>query len=340
MKKIAVLISVFCLMVSAVGCSGRETPSSDVPSEYSSADSSENADEPPGAESSAERENELKYYNTEDGCFRFGVKPELEETESEEYEYTFTNGEKDSLIGILSLTGYHQTAKGFSESILSDYKEVYDNVKGEEMTIGNAPAYRVTADAEGGIVYTSTMVQYGNGDLFVVNTTEAKGSEKCAEQTEIILNGLEFTGEPLKSENETFENDYFSVTIPEKFYFHKSDNESAAVRLNLQNSISELLYTFSIDAMTGETDIKAIADAAYEKSSDKNSIAREASEFSEYPSERITFTDKISGETIITEQHFFKVNGTCFRVTIVCSDSMLDRFDSEMQPIIDKIVFK
>lgn len=335
MKKLIVLLSALCLMTSFAGCGGNESSSEEL-----SSVNTESRETIKDDDKSAEN-GELKYYDTEDGSFRFGVSSDFSINDSGEsdYEYTFTNGEKECLIGIMSLIRYHSTAKGFSEGILEEYEKIYDNVKGEEMTFGGVPAYRVTADAaEGTVLYTSTIAQYGNGELFAVNTIEAKSSDKCLKQADNILNNVEFLGEPLKTEPETFENDYFSITLPPELYVRKSNGKSVSVGKNLQNSTAELLYTFSFEALTDETDIKAAADAAFEKLSRNDGLERDSAEILGYNAESIKYQKEIDGQKIYMEHYFFEVNGVCIRLVKVCSESMLDAFETEMKPVMESVI--
>ena len=178
--------------------------------------------------------SDYNFFETADGLYSFGAPPTLasrEDDSGSDYEYSFTTGKENSLIGVMSVSGYHQTAEGFGKGTLADYEELYSEVSGENIDFGDVPAYQITAFSEN-IVYVSTMLQYGNGDLFVVNTTDDRDNNDAAKAAAALCSTIEYKGEPLKTSPETYENDYFSITAPEKWYFKSKDGESVTVTLN------------------------------------------------------------------------------------------------------------
>lgn len=334
-KRILLFTSALCLTAALYGCGNKSSSSSETKSPSSQTDT----------ESVSLPEN-MKYYDTNGGFFSFGTDETLKQYEGEtkeDYEFAFQAGDDDTLIGILTITGLHQTAKGFSESVLPDYEdeEIYSNVKGEELTIAGNPAYRITADAEGDISYSEIMIQFGNGDLFTVFATASKDYvQECEKQTEIILNSVEFKGDPLKTEPETYENDYFSITAGEKWYFRSMKNDFASISLNLQNDISEMMYAFSFSALPDASDKETTAEDAaaklgqYEFNQD---ITRDTAEYMGFDAEHIRYLNPMDA---FVDYYIFEKDGVCYQAIEVCPTNMTEQYQTDIQEVIDNIVIK
>ncbi len=285
--------------------------------------------------------SDYNFFETADGLFSFGTPPDLafrEDDSVNDYEYSFTTGKENSLIGVMSVSGYHQTARGFGEGTLSDYEKVYSDVKGESITIGDVPAYQITAYSDK-ISYNSIMLQYGNGDLFVVNTTDNKGKNDAAKAAAALCSTIKYKGEPLKSSPETFENDYFSITVSEKWYFKSKDSEGVSVCLNLQESIEDMGYSFSLKALPKGGDITLLANERFGELSESGECRVEESEFLGSGAQSV-FSEKQLGEITLKREHrYFKVNGTCFEAVLLCTDANKEQFDKDIQTITESIKF-
>lgn len=281
-------------------------------------------------------------FDTADGLFSFGAPPTLafrEDDSANDYEYSFTTGKENSLIGVMSVSGYHQTAEGFGKGTLSDYEELYSEVSGENIDFGDVPAYQITAYSDN-IVYVSTMLQYGNGDLFVVNTTDDSGNTDAAKAAAALCSTIEYKGEPLKTSPETYENDYFSITAPEKWYFKSKDGESVTVCLNLQEKIEDMGYSFSLKALPDGGNITELANDRFSKLSENGECRVGKSEFA--GSEAMTvFSEAQLGEITLKREHcYFKVNGTCYEAFFLYTAENETQFRKDVGEITESIKFR
>ncbi len=303
---------------------------------------SDDADISDGLSAAVSDTSDYNFFETADGLFSFGTPPYLafrEDDSSNDYEYSFTTGKENCLIGVMSVTGYHQTAKGFGEGTLSDYEKVYSDVKGESITIGDVPAYQITAYSDK-ISYRSIMLQYGNGDLFVVNMTDNKGKNDAEKAAAALCGTIKYKGEPLRSSSETFENDYFSITVSEKWYFKSKGSEGVTVCLNLQESIEDMGYSFSLKALPDEGDITMLANERFGELSESGECRVEKSEFLGSEAQSV-FSEKQLGDITMKREHrYFEANGTCFEAILLCTDSNKEQFDKDIQTITESIIFK
>lgn len=285
--------------------------------------------------------SDYKSFETADGLFSFGAPPVLafrEDDGSNDYEYSFTTGKNDSLIGVMSVSGYHQTAKGFGEGTLSDYENLYSEVSGEEIAFGDVPAYQITALSDN-IRYVSTMLQYGNGDLFVVNTTDSIGSSDALKSAAALCSTIEYNGEPLKSSPETYENDYFSITAPEKWYFKVKDSESVTLSLNLQGSIEDLGYSFSLKALPAMGNITELANDKFSKLSEKGECRVEKSQFLGSEARTVFSETQIDDITLKREHCYFKAYGTCYEAFLLYTEENESQFKNDLREITESIRF-
>lgn len=286
--------------------------------------------------------SDYKSLETADGLFSFGAPPTLAfraDDSSNDYEYSFTTGKENSLIGVMSVSGCHQTAEGFGKGTLADYENLYSEVSGENIDFGDVPAYQITAYSEN-IVYVSTMLQYGNGDLFVVNTINERGNNDAPKAAAALCSTIEYKGEPLKSSPETYENDYFSITAPEKWYFKSKDGESVTVSLNLQEKIEDMGYSFSLKALPSGGNITELANDRFSKLSEKGECRVERSEFA--GSEAMTvFSEAQLGEITLKREHcYFKVNGTCYEAFFLYTAENEEQFRKDVGEITESIKFR
>ena len=326
MKYIKSALAILLAGTLLCGCGEKNSDNSDVPGCFSvvTADTSD-----------------YKSFETADGLFSFGAPPMLafrEDDGSNDYEYSFTTGKENSLLGVMSVSGYHQTAKSFGEGTLSDYEKLYNEVSGEEIAFGDVPAYQITAVSDK-VRYTSTMLQYGNGDLFIVNATDDIGNNDAVKAAAAICSTIEYKGEPLKSSPETFENDYFSITISEKWYFKEKDSERVSVSLNLQESIEDMGYSFSLKALPDKGNITELANDRFSKLSGDGECRVEKTEFLGSEAQSV-FSEKQVGEiTLKMEYRYFKMNGACYEFFLLYTDENKERFTEDIREVTENVIF-
>ncbi|MBR3759912.1 MAG: hypothetical protein IKK47_02835 [Ruminococcus sp.] len=327
-KRILSFLTVLCLGISMCGCGSKK--------------SSSESDNTP--KDSFELPEDIVYCDTEDGLFEFAVSSDTPDGVSSDLidktEFVFNLGDDDTLIGVMTVTDYHQTAAGMGTGLSSGFEEsgLYSNIKGEELTINGNPAYRLTADCENDILYTLTTLQFGNGDIFVtMSTSTPENREKCDLETDIILHSAEYKGKPLKSEPETYSNIYFSITAGEKWYFRKQTKDFASISLNLQNDISDMMYAFSFSALTDESDIKTAAKNNAEKLMDEPEFLRDTSDYMGFKAEHIHYLNSLDA---YVDYYIFENDGVIYQAIEVCPTNRTEQYKTDIQEIIDSIDLK
>lgn len=258
--------------------------------------------------------SEYQFYDTEDGLFRFGTEPILAFAEGDsasDYEYSFTTGEENSLIGIMSVSGYHQTAKGFGEGTLPDYQSLYDNAEGSAAEYNGVPAYRITY-SESGVKYISVMLQYGNGDLFVINMTENTDKDEIEKIAENIIAAVEYKGEPLKTESEEYDCGYFSLTVPPEWYIKSETEEGVTLALNLQDNAGEVGCSYRLAAVPDKDSTRELANERFGKLSAASECSTEVVEA--FGSEAFAVKTTMDIMDIDTSMcfYYFEINGMCY----------------------------
>lgn len=328
-KRFLSFLTVLCLGISMCGCGTKK----------SSSDTSANK-----TEESYELPEDIVYCYTENGLFEFAVSSETPDGTSSkligETEFVFNLGDDNTLIGVMSIADLHQTAAGMGAGLSSDYEEsgMYSNIKGEELTINGNPAYRLTADCENDIIYTLTTVQFGNGDIFAAaSTSTPENRENCERETDIILHSVEYKGKPLKSEPETYDNDYFSITAGEKWYFRKMTADFASLSLNLQNDMSDMMYAFSFSALTDESDIETAAKNSAEKLTDEPEFLRDKADYMGFSAEHIHYLNPLDA---YVDYYIFENDGVIYQAIEVCPVNKTEQYKTDIQKIIDSIEFK
>lgn len=299
-------------------------------------------------------DSELSYYDTEYGGFRYGVSSKMEidedaDTLSHEAVYkckygTITVGRDQGY--------YHVTAKGFGEENLNYCKENgYSDISGEELEFNGMPAYRVTATDSEGLSYSYNLIQYGNGELLSVEAESDGKMEKLLEQAEIILNSVECSDPPLKTESESVENEYFSITAGADWYirdFHEEDSEEykVAVAMNLADEYAETVQKVQIEALPDESDPKTLARNFYDKKKDSSNkdvslssaVSIEDTEILGFDAQLVSFETNIDEDwDTITNYYYFEKDGLCYSLRINALQDKAEQFYSDIQPILDSI---
>lgn len=294
--------------------------------------------------------SELEYYDTKNGGFRYGVGSKMKidedaDTLSHEAAYKCKYG---TIIVGHDQGYYHVTAKGFGESSLNYYKENgYSDISSEELEFNGMPAYRVNATDSEGISYSYNLIQYGNGELLSVEAESDGKMEKLLEQAEIILNSVECSDPPLKTEPETVENEYFSITAGADWYirdFHEEDSEDyrVAVAMNLADEYAETIQKVTIKAFPDESDSKVLAQNEYDQKEGRSTICslsiEEDAKMIGFHAQLVSFeTDIDEDYDLLIDHYYFENNGVCYCVEIRALKDKSEQFYSDIQPILGSI---
>ncbi|MDE6774855.1 MAG: hypothetical protein K2J37_00895 [Ruminococcus sp.] len=294
-------------------------------------------------------DSELEYYDTGNGGFRYRVGSQMkidEDADTLSHEEAFKCKYGTIIVGH-DQGYYHVTAKGLGEESFDYYKENgYSDISSEELEFNGMPAYRINATDSEGISYSYTLIQYGNGELLSVEAESDGKIEKLLEQTDIILNSVECSDPPLKTEPETVENEYFSITAGADWYirdYHEEDDDRycAAVGLNLADKYADTLQKVALEAFPDESDPKAFAQKKYEKcgqSSHISSLSIEDTEILGFEAQLVSFEININkGYEYLDEFYYFENNGVCYSLHIQSSKDNAEQFYSDIQPILESI---
>lgn len=333
-KRILLFAAALCLGITMCGCGDKNNSSK----EKSSGSSSETE-----TEDSFKLPENIVYCDTEDELFEFAVSDSIPDGTGSELidgtEFIFNVGDDDSLIGVMAMANLHQTASGMGKGLSADFEEnkIYSNIQGEELTINGNPAYRITADCKNDIKYTLTTMQFGNGDIFAVMSTSTPAHrEDCQRETDIILHSAEYKGAPLKTEPETFENDYFSITIEPKWYFNKTKDNFASIRLNIQNDYNDVWYAFSFSALLDEPDAETAAENAAAKL-ERFELTRDKAEFMGYESEHIGYENL---SDVYVDYYIFEKDGVCYQGITVYHNDLREQYNADIKKVTESIKIK
>lgn len=357
-KRIITLIIAAGLCVSASGCGSKSSSSgsvSDVSASEASATAASAEKTEASEASSAETttaavtkaENaDLNYYDTEDGKFRIGLGKEFKEYKNEavsDCEFSFTP-DGMSVVGFMTYSGRHFSAAGFVDGLQEGFREKFENVSSDFITVNGLPVALITASqtiggVENNFVYYT--VQYGNGDLLMVIIGAPEVSSYKI-QIEDIIGNVEYKGEPLKTEDELFDGGEYEMTVPEKFSVWENKLGEVRVIYNLCDSEAEYMCRLTVFEEEADSAKELFSERAKSRYENKNTISveQDEAEFLGRDAYRIFWKIEKSPFALTTETYYFEENGKVYSLSITADSGIFDRFREECQPVIDSIKFK
>lgn len=391
MKKVLAFSAAVCLAVSAAGCGGKKSvpdtdsginsvstetkpPEETLPSGTASASTETKASEEslPSVESlSSEEESSpsetvsdigditdvikneggLNYHMSKCGGFTFGISEELEIIEVDDFDIAFKTDREDSVIGMLSFSGFHNSLKGISDDMIADFNDKYTNVVYDESTVNGVPCFNITADTtaddpdETEMKIRFSALQYGNGDIFyLVYMGAAESQPQLEEYCQQLLNSIEYLGEPLKTEDETFSNEYYTVTASPMWYIEEKEKMNCLkIGLNLQDDPEDIFYEIRLNEPNYETSPKDAAESWNDTKKGVNSTM--SSEIDEveicgYDAFRVTTHTKVGETDIFLEKFFFDKDGKCMNIGFTYPNGREEEFKKDIQPILDSLEIK
>ena len=358
-RKILSVLALICA-VSLSGCGSKSSSSaeSDTTAAVTTASSvTSSAEESTEAETDAEKTSEEESseaetaantvekvkYKTADKQFTFEVPENLKLDDTglaADCEYGFIADNK-TIIGVSSYYDMHYTAKGFMEGMIPDFEAKFDNVKLEETTVNGQPAAKMTASKEENGLKIDTVyyiVQYGNGDLFMLMyATSPESSYDPVPDVEGLFASIEYKGKELRTEPERFSNKSFKCVIDEKLGVKSRDDYNVTVRYNLVDNIDG--YTCSMRISTEKVDdVQAKFDETYNSwSSHKTTknITKDTAQILGHDAQHIRRTLTVTGVDAVAEYYIFNDGATTIAVTMIYSESMADRFPSDVKSMLD-----
>lgn len=297
-----------------------------------------------------ENRDGLNYYMSECGLFTFGISEELDICETDDLDIAFTNGD-DSIIGMFTFSGWHNTLQGISEDIIADYEESYDNVAYDESTVNGVPCFNITADTTANdsndteLKVRFSALQYGNGDIiYIVYIGAAEFQPQLEEYYQQMINSIEYLGEPLKTEDETFSNEYYTVTVSPMWYVEGNERTGIiTIGLNLQDSYDDILYRISLAPPDDEKTAKDAAESANESKNERDSTLSseiDETEICGYDAFRVTSHTKIGDSDFFLESFYFDKDGKCWQISFTYPNGREEEFKNNIQPILESLEIK
>lgn len=360
MNKIGIfaISAAVCLAVLSAGC-GDKKSSSDTASTTAPASTETKTTEGTSLSAGAvtgditdviKNEGGLNYHLSKCGRFTFGISEKLEIVEVDDLDIAFTNG-NDSVIGMFTFSGHHQTLKGFTGEMIADYNEKYTNVASDESMVNGVPCFSITADttapdaSETKLKIHFSALQYGNGDIIYFTYMGATDSQpQLEEYYQQMLNSIEYLGEPLKTESETFSNEYYTVTAPPMWYIEEKEKmDSVKIGLNLQDSNDDVFYEIRLFAPDGEKNAKTAAeDTNKSKKSVDSTVSSEIDEtkICGYDAFRVTFHTKVGKTDFFSEIFYFNKDGKCRSIKFTYPNGREEEFKKNIQPILESLEIK
>jgi hypothetical protein len=288
-------------------------------------------------------------FTTSDEMFSFSVKGDVKQyigSDADEYEFAFKHSKYDAMIGVVSVSGMHQTAKGFSESIVPHYQEVFNNVSCTETEVNGLPAQKLTAvcNKEGEMYsFSYTMVQYGNGDLFVVMETKPMSSSySCAEEIQSIFDSLSYYGAPVKTKEEVFDSRHFSITVGKELCIDSSSADDVFIKYNFQDTLEDSLCKLNVTCKEG-TAAKDEADSAYQNfvgNKYTNELRRDTAEMAGHSAEHFVRSVTVQNIDVVSEIFYFDENGITYKLQCTAPKALAEKFMSDVKPVMDSMTLK
>ena len=296
-----------------------------------------------------EKETPLTRYEVMDGDIKFGVSSRLEEFENNSSGIIFDLKDAGGEIAVLEMPRVRLTAKGYAEALADSYKEdgIHSNVQVTAFDSGGDSAYRITADSQDGNVTEMDIVQYGDITLFGLLCTYEKDDIICRKEAETILDSVEYSGAPLKTETEVCENDQLTISADSSWFVEKCSDSGVTLCLYSTDDIGMTTNIFTLEPL-GDADIVRKADGMYmevclEYDQDKEGKTvpeRSQGEFLGKTAEEVSYTVATEYGINAAKAWFFEAEGNSFMAYASCPESAMDSYLADLQPVLDSIVFK
>ena len=297
-------------------------------------------------------------YEAGGGVFSFSVDAssglkEYNSNDEENCEFCFKNEEENSVISIMSAVNLHQTIDSVCKGREKLYASVYSHILGSNTQIGGNPAYEITGsfkDNDTDFKFGSIGVQYGNGDLFfVIYTVPSASAEKYEKFANDILSTVQYTGEPLKTGEETYETDYFSLKAGAEWCFYNKGEDQTTVIYNLAENDDSAMCTLKITALpisengSAEQQIKDITDMCNSNENVSNFVQAQG-KVGEYDAQYAGY-NLSSGEgenkaVFYHDIYCFDKGDRCYTITLLAPESVASKFMSGAMKVINTLEIK
>lgn len=268
-----------------------------------------------------------------------------------DFEFLFVDSNTNTTVGIMEMSGLHITPEFYCETIKSHYEELYGAVTSTPAEQDGLPAHLLEAefvDEEDGnkeFLFHHKVIGYGNGDLIVLVVTVPKETPDEAEKAvSDIMEGITYLGEPIKTEPETHENEFFSVTADKDWYFYSKDGTEATIRPNIAVTMAERYGSFKISAERSDSTAQELADADAEEFGTNEKIT----DIVTNKNATCLGRDAVCVSCVLNsdymnlkrETYYFESSGAVCKVQILAPDDCFGEFSETLGSLTDTIEIK
>ena len=297
-------------------------------------------------------------YEAGGGVFSFSVDKEsgLKEYNSSEdgnYEFAFQNEDDGAMISVMSIVNFHQTIESVCKGREKDYAKIYTHILGSKTQIGGNPAYQITGsfkDGDTDFKFGSTGVQYGNGDLFfVIYTVPSANTEKYEKYANDIFSTIQYTGEPLKTDEETYETNYFSLKAGPEWCFYNKGEDQTTIIYNLAENDDSAMCTLKITSFpisengSAEQQVNEVTQT-YEGNENVSNFIKAEGKVGEYDAHYVGYnlsTGEGDAKTVLYyDVYFFDKDDRCYTITMLAPESVASKFMSGAMKVINTLTIK
>lgn len=286
--------------------------------------------------------NQSQTFSSDDGMFKFAIDSVLERSNDKkfsDYEFHFRIKEEDLHLCVMTVSGSHQTAKGFSDHLIKEISDDYLNLTGQDGEINGMPAYKAHADCPSygeNYKFGYAAVQYGNGDLFIViGISPDSSAEYCSILADDLLNSVIYKGKDVRTKDATVDNAYFKATVSPDFYVESSDDRSMQAVINLQESLDEAFCSMRLEAHPGSSSASVIS-----SDTDEEDVYAGQEEILGCTAQKYTCKLELLDQDIQIDTFYLDHNGTCYSVSFISTEEHSAIFRMKMQPLLDNITLK
>lgn len=293
-------------------------------------------------------------FTTEDEMFTIELNDRFSKFEGvypADFEFLFVDSDTDTTVGILEMSESHITPKYYCDSVKGHYEELYGSVKCTESDENGLPAYLLEAkfideesEEKNELIYYHKAIGYGNGDLFILAVTVPQSTPEAAPKAiSDIMAGVTYHGDPLKTETEVHDTEYFSITADKDWFFHSKNETSAAIRPNIAETTPDHYGSLKISVESGSTAKELSAKDAEDFSAKDKIINVEVTEGT-----KCLGRDAICVSCVLTSDYmdlkreifYFDNNGVSYKVQILAPTDGYEEFIANLDAVYDMIEIK
>ena len=317
-------------------------------------DSSGSSSESPAASQAVQQTSKQTAFATEDGLFSLDLNPRFSQFEGvypAEFEFMFVDDERGTTVGVLEMSAAHITPRYFCGEVIDHYKELYGSVTETEMTEGGLPAYLLEAEFtdensedNSELKFYHEAIGYGNGDILVLVVTVPKDKPDEAPKTASdIMAGLSYLGDPIKTETEIHDTDYFTVSADKSWYFYSKSETEATLRPNIAETTPEHYGSLKISADTTGASAQELADKDAADFGSKEKISEVA-----VGNSQIFGRDAVKVSCVLNSDYmdlkreifYFDGIGAAYEVQILAPSEGYEDFTAELEELYKNITIK